>query len=586
MHTPGYSPYHRRSENHHKKKSRFKIPQMHVGLKKWLSIILGVLLILFILLYLCLGELRFFANNYLRLTFFHKNYLIVLQNNYELRPAGGFVTAYGEMSATMGFPGDISFHNSYEIDTDSYVSPPYPHEEMLKNEWYEGYTFRDANWDPDFPGSAGTLIDFYQKKFPEKDVDGIIVVNFTVVENLLDRLGGIELNGEKLTKQNAFKALTDNVNDVDRHNEEALLERKDVLGELAANLIPKAKWHPFKTKQVVQDALTNKDIYLWLKSEGLQEKVEKKGWANSLTLPPSSDFLHVNIANLGSKKADRYVAKEVYHYVNIRKEVPEVTTEVTLRYPGSKNIYTDDYKGYLRIYVPGSAEFVSDALGAIEETVGDFKVISTEIILPAGSKTTISYTYQLPRTLLEENEYQLRLVKQSGDSKRYSVTVESYEDSQMTSDDFETRENRAVWQGVPAGDIDLDLSILPDVSAPYPIEQIFEDLNTVAIYWNEPIDAGTGNDALSYEVVDSDQTNTGVTDTVKVIYAEIVDASVSKLELEGVTQQNLERYLISLKGIRDQSGNSIEPDPKTVTAVQRLVGSPPAEPVTEPVPGL
>lgn len=579
MQPSGYSPYKHR-EN--KRGFSLKLPKMSGGLKKWLLIILGIIFGILLICYLSLGELRFFANNYIRLTFFHKDYLILMQNNYESRPAGGFVTGYGEVSTTMGFVSDISFHNSYEIDTESYVIPPYPHEEMLKNEWYEGYTFRDANWDPDFPTSAQTLIDFYQKKFPDKDVDGIIVMNFSMIENLVDALGGIEIDGDAVLKGQLFKTLTDEVNDVDRHDVEALIERKSILGELAGSLIPKAKWHPFKTKAVIREALNSKDLYLWFKSEGLQNKAEKKGWANHMSLPEKSDFLSVNLANLGSKKADRYLIKEVYHQVNIRKEIPEITTEIVIRYPGSKNLYADDYKGYLRLYLPADAIIQGDTLGASVNTEGDFKVIGTQIILPAGSKTTVAYTYQLPRTLLPSGDYRLRVVKQSGDSKRFTITVESHEDSEINSEDFEARENKAFWDGIPESDLDLDLQLMPDTSAPYPIEQVFEDLNTIAIYWNEPIETSSGGDALNYEIIDENQTDANASDEVSVIYAEVIDASVTKLELEGVTRQELERYKITLKNIRDQSGNEIDPNPKSITAVQRLVGAP----VTEETPAV
>lgn len=574
MQPAGYSPY-----KHREKKRGFsvKLPKMSGGFKKWLLIILGIIFGIFLICYLSLGQLRFFANHYLGLTFFHKDYLILMQNNYESRPTGGFVTGYGEVSATMGFVSDISFHNSYEIDTDTYVTPPYPQEEMLKNEWYEGYTFRDANWEPDFPTSAATLIDFYKKKFPDKDVDGIVVMNFSMIEDLVDSLGGIEINGETVTKDNLFKVLTDEVNDVDRHDETALIERKDVLGQLATTLLPKAKWHPFKTRAVIEKALADKDLYMWFKSNGLQSKIEKKGWADHMSMPEQSDFLSVNLANLGSKKADRYLVKEVYHHVNMRKEIPEVTTEVVIRYPGSKNLYADDYKGYLRIYIPAGAQMESDTLGASVETQGDFKVIGTQIILPAGSKTTVSYTYQLPRTLLPGDAYRLRLVKQSGDHKRFTVTVESREDSAISSEDFTATENKAIWEGYPVGDKDMDLELLPDTSAPYPIEQVFEDLNTIAIYWNEPIESSSGGDALNYVITDENETNPDVSDEVNVVYAEVDDGSVSKLELEGVTRQDLERYKINLKNIRDLSGNEIQPDPKDITVVQRLVGAPVVE---------
>ncbi len=569
MQSPGYSPYQAGS----RKKFNLKIPKLSGSLKKWLLIIGGIIVGILLIIYLCLGELRFFANHFLRLTFFSKNYIILLQNNFEMRPTGGFITGYGEFSTIMGIPTDISFHNSYEIDTDEYITPPYPHEELLKNEWYEGYTFRDANWNPHFPNSAETLIEFYNKKFPEKKVDGIIVMNYNLVENLVEKLGSIELEESEFNGDNLFKLITDTVNDVDRHNEEALMHRKQILGELAKELMNKGKWHPFKTKRVIVDALNNKDLFLWFKSDTMQRLIEKKDWANAMVLPENSDFIAVNIANLGSKKADRYILKEVYHHANLTNEIPEITTEIVLRYPGFISTYTDDYKGYLRLYIPGSAEVKEGLFEGGVTKVGDFKVIDTQIILPAGSRTTLKYTYTLPRTLLENNEYRLRIIKQSGDDKRYNVTAESHPDSAIKSDDFEDRENRAYFEGRLISDVDLSLKLLNDVTPPYPIEQVFSDLNTISIYWNEPIDPSTGNDALNYELIDLDYTNESITDAVNVVYAEIVDASVSKLEVEGITNQPLERYKVTLKDLRDSSGNTIEPNPKEITVVQRIKGS-------------
>ncbi len=567
MQPAGYSPYTAKTP---KRDRKLKLPKMSGGVKKWLFIILGVIVGLFIIFYISLGELRFFANNYLRLTWFNKNYVILLQNNYESRPGGGFITAYGNLDTFLGVPTNLSFSNSYDIDTETYVTPPYPHEDMLKNEWYEGYTFRDANWEPNFPDSVPQLIEFYQNKFPNKDVDGIIVVNFTMIEDLVDKLGGIEVNGENLTKDTLFSAITNTVNDIDRHNEEALTDRKDILSNLSKDLIKKAKWHPFKSKTSIVDALNNKDIYMWFDSAGMQRKVEKKNWANAFVLPDASDFLAVNIANLGSKKADRYIQKEVHHYVNITKELPEITTEIVIRYPGFKNNFADDYKGYLQLVIPGQATIQNNIMESPVTDINGFKIIGEKLILPAGSKTTLSYTYTLPRSLLNPDEYKLRLIRQSGDEKYVWITVETAPDRLTSSDDFDTRENRAYFYEKLESDKDLTLNLLSDTGSPYPIEQVFENLNTISIYWNEPIDESTGNDAVNYKITDLNVIDGSVSDEVNVVYAEIIDASVSKLEISGVTKQNLERYQVELKNIRDTSGNVIDPSPKTITVVQRI----------------
>jgi len=564
----GYSPY---NKKHQYKESKKKLPKIKLpkGIKKWIGIVIGIIIFIFFIFYLMLGELRFFANHFLGMTFFSKNYLIVLQNNYELRPGGGFITGYGNMDFFLGWPQELSFKNSYDIDTQSYVTPPYPHEELLQNEWYQGYTFRDANWDPHFPNAAEELTKFYQEKFPNKKVDGLVVVNFSLIENLIDELGGIELNGKKLDKNNLFSELEFEVNNIDRHDVEALKNRKNILGDLATLLLKKAKRHPFKSRDVLIKGLNEKDLYLWLKKDRLQNKLIKKGWANALEPTERSDFLAVNLANLGSKKADRYVQTEVYYYANITKELPEISLEVTIRYPGFTNMYSDNYKGYLRLYIPKNADVENVPLDSIEESEGEFKMIGTKIILPAGSKTSLSYLYTLPRNTFLHDQYKLRLIKQSGSETFYRLTTETVEGKLMESDDFVTRENRAMFMGKLDHDQDLSLRILADTTPPYPIEQEFEDLTHINIIWNEPMEPSAANDPGSFTIADLNR-NDENTDEVKVLNAELIRPNVIQLELEGITEQTLEYYRIDLRDLKDSSGIVILPNPKSITVVQRI----------------
>jgi len=567
MPVSGYSPY---KEREFKKKRLLKMPRFQWKAKKAILIVLGVLFSLFILAYLSLGQLRFFVNHPFGFGFFQKNYLVLLQNNYEMRPGGGFITGYGELSMRMGMPSNLSFFNSYDIDTNDYITPPYPHEELLKNEWYQGYSFRDANWSPHSPDNAASLLEFYQQKFPEKEVDGIVVVNFSLIEALVGQLGGIELNGKTITQENLFKVLTDSVNDVDRHSEEALANRKSILPQLIGPLMSQIKRHPFKARSVLVEGLNHKNIYMWMANDRMQSKLEARGWANTLTLPEASDFLAVNVANLGAKKTDRYLLKEVHHHVNLKADVPELTTAIKLHFPGQKNVYADDYKGYLRLYLPGGAEITQNPDDTRIEEEGDFKVLGKIIKVEAGQTLNLSFTYQLPRSLLNNNEYRLKLHKQSGDMKRYVVTVENNADHGVESDDFVALENKAIWEGYLQNDTHLRLQFLEDETAPYPIEQVFDNLGAISIIWSEPISPSSGGDALNYQVIDLDRENTDVTDEVKVTYAEVVGGNISRLELEGVTAQNMERYQIILNDIRDLSNNPISPSPKAVTAVQRF----------------
>lgn len=560
-----YSPYrHRRP-----KRPKFSLPSIHIpkNAKVWLGIIGGILFTLFIVFYLALGELRFFANHFLGLGFFSKNYLILLQNNYELRPGGGFITGFGNLKVVMGFPQDIELKNSYEVDTANYVTPPYPHEDFLKNEWYEGYTFRDANWEPHFPDSAKAIIKFYQEKYPDQEVDGIIVINFSMIEKMIGALGGINLNDKHYNENNLFSELEFEVNNIDRHDVDALKNRKNVLGELAIHLMGKMKRHPFIAKQIIVESLNHKDLYIWLKKERLQNKLIKKGWANTLTNEENSDLLSLNLANLGSKKADRYIQSEVHYFADLSRDLPIITTEFTLRYPGSVNNYSDNYKGYLRLVVPKNAETISLPVDSQIQREEEWQVIGTKVILPAGGKTSLTYTYSLPRSLLSPDEYKLKVIKQSGSQPLYKITVETKEGQGFTGDDFDIRENRAIYVGKLKTDQQFSLAITPDTTPPYPIEQQFTGLNQIEVTWSETLGEAASNS--QYELTDLNKVNPD-TDNITIESVEVND-NISILNLSGITKQELEAYQILLKNITDEAGNTTLPNPKKVTAIQRII---------------
>ncbi len=568
MRSSGYSPY-RQQRFSSPKRSRFEGFSLGSRGKRILFASLGALFALFLLVYLSLGELRFFANHALALGFFPKDYLILLQNDEELRPGGGFVTAYGELGVTLGIPSLKKVANSYEIEPEEPVKAPAPQEKLLKGEWYRGYSFRDANWNPDFPQASQELIGFYQEKFPENDVDGIFVMNFSVIEKLLAALGPVEVDGQQLDSQTLFAQLSQAVNNVDRHSEADLEARKDILGPLSQALMSKVKWNPFQAKRVLVEALHQKEAYLWLAKPRLQRKLEEKGWANHLALPEGSDFLALNFANLGAKKADRYVRKEAYWHADLSGSLPQISLEVTLRHPGKASSYSDDYKGYFRVYLPGGATTEDLPEGATVEREGDFAVIGQEILVKAGETGRWSYNYQLPRSLLDEESYRLRLVKQSGEELWLGASLEASEGTPIFGELWESREHMAFFRGKLEEDTDFAFSFGQDTLAPYPVSQRFDGLSNLLLTWNEPMDEETLKDALNYTLEDLDTIDSEKTDLVKVTYAEALDEKTVRLELEGATKQDLERYRLTLKGLRDRHGNATDPAPLAVTVVQR-----------------
>ncbi|MBI5421965.1 DUF4012 domain-containing protein [Candidatus Peregrinibacteria bacterium] len=570
----GYTPYQygaRKSRG--SERMSFSVPS---SFKKWAMIFVGILAAIGVGFYMMLGDLKFFANHIFGLGFFSKHYVILLQNNYELRPTGGFITGYGTIDTFMGWVTKMEFKNSYDLMTTTYVTPPKAQEEMLKDEWYQGYAFRDANWEPDLRKSVPDVLKFYNDQFPKQTVDGVVTVNFSLIEKLVGELGGVELNGKKLDQRNLFSALEFEVNNIDRHNVEALKNRKNVLGELAAQIKGKAKRHPFITRNVVSEGLRNKDIALWLKDEGLEKKLIEKGWANAMVPVERGDFLAVNLANLGAKKADRYLQKEVHYYADVTKDIPAIAMEVTLRYPGHTSTYGDNYKGYLRVYLPKEASVDSSPVDSAITAENEFRVVGSKIILPAGGKMTLTYLYTLPRTTFLPDQFKLRLIKQSGSATLYNVAVETAEGKLAESAQFQGLENRAVFMGNLQRDLDLSLNWVAEKSPPFPIEQEFEDLTHLRIVWNKPIDPSSALEGASYKITDLNKANP-VTDTVQIASIDLREPNVAILEITGATDQNLEQYSVEMKGIKDLAGDSVLPNPKIITIVQRIKAKPAAD---------
>ena len=83
------------------------------------------------------------------------------------------------------------------------------------------------------------------------------------------------------------------------------------------------------------------------------------------------------------------------------------------------------------------------------------------------------------------------------------------------------------------------------------------------------MDPTTANDPKNFSIADLNNNNEN-TDEVNVLSAQLIQPNVIQLELEGVSDQALEHYRIDMKGLKDQTGIDILPDPKSITVVQRI----------------
>lgn len=512
-----------------------------------------------------------------------KTYLVVFQNNNELRPAGGFITAYGLMEFNHGIFNNLQINNVYgTTDQHTYIEPPYPLNTMLDKDGKKlSYSFRDANFSPDFRYSAKNLEKMLKLTQKDLEVDGVIAINYSFIENLLGKIGTVAVDGMKLDKNSLFSTLEYSVNDIDRHSLTDLESRKDILKNFSKELIKKIVLNPLLLTDAIKathESLDKKDIQIYFKDMSLQKMAVERGWSGAWEEKTDSDLLALNTANLGGLKADRYISKNISYNIKIEKKSPTddyqltATTKITLKYFGTQNIpISGDYNGFLRLYVPQKADLSASDKANLqdfsEHDEGYLHVYEGFVKMKPGEEKSFSLTYDLPSELIKDDKYSLYIPKQAGaENDTYSVIVSLPNDYSLSSDNFQTKENFALYNGNPDNDLSFNLSFKKGNRPPYAIYQNIDSLSKLTITFNKDV---AELDDSNFVIEDTNKNFKEETDVIKILDIQQAGPTVW-INMGGMTYQNEEHYNIILKGIKDLDGNIITPDPRSITAVQRI----------------
>src|SRR3989344_1662095 len=137
-------------------------------------------------------------------------YLILLQNDTELRPTGGFIQTVGLLTLKNGQIIDLKTFDTYSLDGQlkGYVEPP---SDLKKYLGESGWYLRDSNWDPDFSLSAQRAEWFLEKEIGRK-VDGVISINTTSLKHFIGILGPLSYPPNPLNKVNYFLTRSQDLN--------------------------------------------------------------------------------------------------------------------------------------------------------------------------------------------------------------------------------------------------------------------------------------------------------------------------------------------------------------------------------------
>lgn len=237
-------------------------------------------------------------------------YLILLQNSNELRATGGFVGSYGKLTISNGQVIEFVVQDIYVPDGQftGFVEAPTGVETYLSSG--KGLRLPDANWWPDFPISAQTMLNYFALG-DEKDLSGVIAINLDVAETILDVTGPLELPDYNLTV--TANTLSD-IADVHRTDFFAGSQQKQhFLSILFNQLLFRAQSlsgdQQTKLMATLVERVRHKDIQFFSLNPELETKYQKLGVAGQLTLSPTVPSLTITTLPdaLNTTTADVYL---------------------------------------------------------------------------------------------------------------------------------------------------------------------------------------------------------------------------------------------------------------------------------------
>ena len=375
-----------------------------------------------------------------------QKYLVLFQNDNELRPTGGFLTAYAIINIDKGVVTSEKSDDIYELDQKFRRTTLIPEElgKYLITEKY--WNLRDMNISPDFKTSMETFYEHYITVPGEPDdIDGIIAVDTYLLTKLLEVIGPVDAPGYGTFSAEinpacdcpqVVYALSEIITKPTPYLRE---DRKGVLGPLMktilANTYEMDKARFPELFQVAIDSLEGRHVQMYFMDDDSQKAAEQIDAAgrlyelsssfNNWTMGEDMDFLAIIDANLAGAKSNLFTEYEIEQKI----EAPvdgrlEKTVEITYKNTAPADncnleagelCLNSTLNDWIRLYVPAGSELISIQGISNEAEVyeeGGLTVIDGYFSLEPLGLAKIILTYSIPYT--DTVNYNLRLWKQAG----------------------------------------------------------------------------------------------------------------------------------------------------------------------------
>ncbi len=343
-------------------------------------------------------------------------YLLLFENNTELRPGGGFIGVYAVIHVNKGhfridkIDGTENLDNATSSNT--LPMPPVPLKKYLGvSHWY----FRDSNWSPDFPTTARQALTLFSLEHGTnaKNIDAVIAVTPTVLEDILHVTGPVIADGMTFTSANVTQQLEYQVEYGYHQQNIPFKDRKDLVRTLFTAIGNKLRvsviLHYQNFLKLLKKWAVQKQLMLYSTNSSLDSTFHKFQ-LDGTVVTSTEDYLLWVDANLGSLKTDHAINRTLSYSFTPTGTTYLARVTMTYHHTGTFDWRTTRYRDYVRVYVPDGSVFVTTTNNVAPVDTGTNlgkTWFGTFISVEPGTTKSLTFQYLLPQAIAHQIKHGL-----------------------------------------------------------------------------------------------------------------------------------------------------------------------------------
>jgi len=333
-----------------------------------------------------------------------KRYLILLQDNGEIRSSGGWISNYAVIALEKGQIREIFVDDIYNAQAllnlkgFKYKTP----NSMTRALQSTSYSFPLVNWDPNLEDILLSSEQFVFDLGKGDQLDGVIAIDTMFLQRLLDKWEGVEVVAESdlITSENLYSNIIKD-SSAQTPNE---IRRSSFLTDLFNSVLIKIFSTKFtdntKVYETISDSIDSKNIIFSFKNSSANSFLENNGWVSNIKPKYQSTPTEIDW-NWGNNKANLYIKKNHILSLTIKDEnTIDYSYQIVIQNDSTKeDKLQGEYKNYIRVFIPENAE-ITNIRGIVDNKYdiyleNGYQVVAGWFNIPISESSTVDIRYKI-----------------------------------------------------------------------------------------------------------------------------------------------------------------------------------------------